>query len=520
MSANRKQMLRSTMGATLFILISKGIGFIREMIMADIFGANALTDAYNSAYSLFYLPVLLFSSCISSTLVPEYLRCEHELGDRKASRFASNTLNLFSLTALILSIIMMLFADGLVSVVYPGFDPETHALTVKLSRVMFPALMFFTAGLVLSSLLNAKERFIAAQLTGIPLSAAEITAALFFSKKYGIDAQAWAVIASGILQVLVLFPFLKGLIRFSAVLDTKDSYFRRLIKLAGPAVLAMAVNELNHMIDRMLASGLNGGDISAMTYAFKLIMFMMGVLVVPLTTVSFSQLSKDALHENGQTLVIPQVRESIKMLLTALLPLVIISAIESRHMMRFAYGRGAFTEENVRVTGTVFLFYVVGLPFFGVRDLLNRVYHAFEDTKTPMVIAMISMAVNIVLNLILRKLMGVNGLAFATGIAALVGVILLFALLRRKVKGMFDRKFVLDLMKLVLCNVPMFIVCFIMSRLIPETYGTLYVFLRLAAIAVVSLGVYAVMLFMTNKALALAVVNRVFSRFIRRKKKN
>lgn len=516
MSENRKSVVQSTFYVTLIVFVSKAIGFVREMIMADVFGANALTDAYNSAYSLFYLPVLLFSSCITSTLVPRYLHCENELGRERAGRFASTTLNLFSLTAVIISIVMMLFADGLVRVVYPGFTPDTHALTVKLSRIMFPALVFFTAALVLSNLLNAKKKFVAAQLTGIPLSVAEITAALFFSKKYGIDAQAWGVIAAGVLQVIVLVPFLRGLISYTPSFDRKDPHFRRLLALAIPAVLSMAVNELNHMVDRMLASGLNAGDISAMSYAFKIIMFMMGVLVVPLATVSFSEFSEGALDRDPARTVIPQVRENLKMLLTVLLPLVVIGAVESRHMIRFAYGRGAFTEENVLVTGTVFLFYIVGLPFFGVRDMLNHVYHAFQDTVTPMIIAAVSMALNIVLNLILRRVMGVNGLAFATAIAALLGVILLFAFLRRKVKGMFDRKFVFDIAKLLLCNVPVFAVSMILSRVLPEAYGTLRVFLRLALVAIASLTAYAAVILLTDRKTALAAVNKIIRRFKKR----
>ena len=181
------------------------------------------------------------------------------------------------------------------------------------------------------------------------------------------------VLAAGILQIVVLVPFFKGSLRYKPTFDPKDVFFRRMLVLAVPALLSMAVNELNHMVDRMLASGLNDGDISAMSYAFKLIMFIMGVLVVPLTTVSFSKMARQSIA-NDPSLAIPQVRESIKLLLTAALPIVLIAAVESRHIIRFAYGRGAFSEDSVIVTGKVFLCYVVGVPFFGLRDLTNRVY--------------------------------------------------------------------------------------------------------------------------------------------------
>lgn len=188
MASKSNHLMRTTLSVTLVIFVSKAIGFIREMIMAYYFGRDCITDAYNSAYSLFYLPVLLFSSCVTSTLVPLYIRRENELGPEGAHRFASNTLNLFATFSLLISLFMMLFAGPLVHIVYPGFSEEAHDLTVTLSRIMFPALVFFVAAIVLSTVLNAQEHYLAAQLTGLPLSFALITAAVLFSGTVGIRA--------------------------------------------------------------------------------------------------------------------------------------------------------------------------------------------------------------------------------------------------------------------------------------------------------------------------------------------
>ena len=511
-SSKRRALIGSTVSVTLMIFISKAIGFVREMIMANYFGADRVTDAYNSAYSLFYLPVLLFSSCITSTLVPLYLRSEREHGKSGSRHFSANTLTLFSLAAFAVSAFMFLLARPLVKLVYPGFYGEKLDLAVTLTRIMMPALVFFVAALVLSSLLNAQEKYVAAQLTGLPLSFSEIAAAVFLSKHYGIYPQAWGVLAAGILQIIVLFPFFRDKSHFKPTFDPKNVVFRRMLVLAVPALLSMAVNELNHMVDRMLASGLNDGDISAMSYAFKLIMFIMGVLVVPLTTVSFSKMAKQAICSDP-TVVIPQVRESIRMLLMAALPIVMIAAVESQHIIRFAYGRGAFSEENVRVTGTVFLCYVVGVPFFGLRDLINRVYHAFEDTATPMYIAAVSVAVNICLNLILRPIMGVYGLALATGIAAFIGVILLFVRLRKKVIGIFDKRFVLELLRTSCMTIPVLAVALVLSRVIPQAYGTWRVFIRLALISVASISVYAATLLFADRQR----LNRLISRLLKKR---
>ncbi len=472
MASKSNHLMRTTLSVTLVIFVSKAIGFIREMIMAYYFGRDWITDAYNSAYSLFYLPVLLFSSCVTSTLVPMYIRRENELGPEGAHQFASNTLNLFALLSLIISLLMMLFAEPLVRIVYPGFSAEAHDLTVTLSRIMFPALAFFVAAIVLSTVLNAQEHYLAAQLTGLPLSFALITAAVLFSSTVGIRAQAWGILAAGILQIVILLPALRQGFRYYPTFNLHDTHFRHLMALAVPSVLSMAVNELNHMIDRMLASMLNSGDISSMTYAFKLIMFMTGVLVVPLTTISFSKMSKQAARKDASALI-PHVRRSVSLLAFVILPIVCIAGVCSEQVIRLAYGRGRFDEESVRLTGQVFLFYVMGVPFYGMRDLMNRVYHSMENTKTPMIIACISMALNIFLNLLLRGIMGVNGLAFATSVAALVGCVLLARGITKRIGRVFNRKFVLELVKIVFSSALALAASLCMSRLLPDWRGTL-----------------------------------------------
>ena len=489
MTSKKNKFLSTTLSVTLVIFLSKGIGFVREMIMAYYFGRGMATDAYNSAYSLFYLPVLLFSSCVTSTLVPLYIQSENSLGRDAANRFGSNTLNLFMAFALGVSALMTAFARPLVRIVYPGFSGEAFDLTVSLSRVMFPALLFFVAGIVLSTILNAQEHYLAAQLTGFPLSFSLITAAILFNGTGGIRAQAWGVFIAGVLQVAILCPALRKDFRYSFTFDIRDAGFRKLIILAVPAVLSMAVNELNHMIDRMLASALNAGDISSMAYAFKIVMFMMGVIVVPLTTIAFSNMSRTAANKNIKAFS-EQVRDSVALLSSVIFPLVMIAAVCSKEIIRLAYFRGQFDETSVLLTGEVFLFYVVGVPFYGLRDIMNRVYHSLQDTKTPMIVACVSMAVNIALNLVLRRAMGVNGLAFATTVAALIGVILLSSGIERRIRGTFNRAFASDMLRILVSSAFALAVSFAVSRLIPPWTGTFKVFLWLAVVAGCGLTAY------------------------------
>ena len=171
---------KTTLVLTLVIFLSKAFGFVRESIIAAYFGTGMEADAYTAAYGIYYVPILLFGSCISSTLIPLYVDLRSKRSPLHADRLASNALNLFAAFGLIVAAAMFLFADPILSLLYHGFDVEKHALTVELMRIMLPGLGFAIAALVLLNLLNAQERFTAAQLTGFPLSVCTICGAVLF----------------------------------------------------------------------------------------------------------------------------------------------------------------------------------------------------------------------------------------------------------------------------------------------------------------------------------------------------
>ena len=181
--ARKNRLLQTTMLVTLVIIFSKAVGFLREMVVAHYFGTQPENDAYVAAYALFYIPVLLLNSCITSTLVPMYTEARARRGLERADRFASNAINILALIALGVTVLMLLLAGPLVRLVYSGYEPWKAQLTAELVRVMVLTLAFNITSISLSSLLNAQEKYIAAQITGFPLSFAIICAAALFAAR-------------------------------------------------------------------------------------------------------------------------------------------------------------------------------------------------------------------------------------------------------------------------------------------------------------------------------------------------
>ena len=486
--AQKDKLVRTTFLVTAVIILSKLFGLARDVVTAGVFGTGLENDAYASAYTLFYFPVLMFNSCITATIVPLFVEERQRFSAKHANRFASNALNLFMLAALVIAAAMYVFAEPIVRLIF-RFDAEGIALTVKLTRVMLLGLVFNVASIVFSSLLNAMEQFLAAQLTGFPLSICVMVSVLVFSGTAGVAAIAWGVFAASVLQALIQIPFMTGWFQYEPIIDFADRRFHRLLKLAGPAMLSMGISEINHLIDRSLASGLVTGSISAMNYAYKLITFLLGVLMVPLTTIMFSKMSRLAAEDNRAG-VMEALRRSITMILLAALPIAAVAIVMSEDVVALIYQRGSFTRESVVMTGSVLACYVIGVPSFGLRDLLNRTFHSLQDTRTPFCVACLVVALNIGMNLVLRVFLGARGLALATSLSSYCGLAVMLVLLRRRIGNIHGERILPEIVKLVIAAAVCAAACLLVRSVLPQSEGILYVLLRLVVSTAAAFAAY------------------------------
>ena len=487
--ARKNKLLQTTVLVTLVIIASKAVGFIREMVAAHYFGTKTEYDAYVAAYALFYVPVMLLNSCITSTLVPMYTEARTRRGDLRADRFASNTINILALIALGVTVAMLLLAGPLVRIVYSGYEPWKAQLTTELVRTMVLTLAFNITSISLASLLNAREKYIAAQITGFPLSFAIIAAAMLFAGQYGVRALGWGVFAANVLQTLVLVPFMCGWFHYRPVINFRDRRFRRLLALAGPAVLSMAVSELNHMVDQWRASSGNPGDVSALSYGYKVITLLTGVVIVPLTTIMFSRMSQ-LVARNDRRGILQIVRRSTVTIAMVMVPIIAICAVGNQDVIKALYLSGEFGLQSAAVTASVFLFYVIGVLGFGLRDLLNRTFHAMQDTRTTMYVSAGIVVANVILNNIFHSLMGVRGLALATTVSGTGGMLVLFYLLRRKLRHLGIRRILPDMAKIFLASGLTAVAALGMGSLMPEAQTRGLAILRVLAMGFAGMGVY------------------------------
>jgi putative peptidoglycan lipid II flippase len=191
---------------------------------------------------------------------------------------------------------------------------------------------------------------------------------------------------------------------------------KEMILIALPVILGTAVNEINVLVDRTLASRITVGGISALNYAKRLNGFVQGLFVVSVTTVLYPMISKMAAEGNMKRLK-AYLAEAVSMVNLLVIPATVGAMIFAREIVALLFGRGAFTIEAVAMTSSALFYYSIGMTAFGLKNVLTRGFYSLQDTRTPMINASIAVITNIVLNIILSRFLGIGGLALATSIS-------------------------------------------------------------------------------------------------------
>ncbi|MDI6711216.1 MAG: murein biosynthesis integral membrane protein MurJ [Bacillota bacterium] len=432
-------------------VVSKVLGFGREAALAAVFGASGATDAYLVAM---IIPALLFGvvgSTITTVGIPLFAEYIHD--PRRRGELPGLLWSTFHGMLLFLGLAVVVawpLAPWLVRVLAPGFAGEQAELTVLLVRVLLPAVVFMGLAGWAQGVLNAHQRFAAPAAVGIPYNVIIIAAVLAAGGWWGIEGVAVATLVAIATQFLIQLPTFARLgLPYRPFFDWRHPGLWRMLALAGPVIIGVGANQLNVIVDRMLASGLAEGSISALNYAQKALNLPVGLFAFPLVTVLYPSLSRHSVVGDAAAFRETLVR-GLSVLGFLMIPMTVGLIVLRADFVRFLFQRGAFDEVDAAMTGTAVLFYSLGILFIVWRDYLNRAFYAMQDTATPTWTGVAAVAVNVGLNLALVRVMGLGGLALASSAAAFVGFALLLWRLRRRLGRLGGRRLALETGKVCL----------------------------------------------------------------------
>ncbi len=419
-------------------LLSRILGFVRDFVIARIFGAGMLTDAFFVAFKLPNLLRRLFAEgAFSQAFVPILGEYKSKHGELETRQLVDHVATLLFLILLVVTLLGMAAAPLLVYISAPGFaaDANKFALTVELTRITFPYILFMSLVALSGGVLNTWSRFAVPAFTPVLLNLAFIGMALFATPYFDqpVMALAWAVFLGGALQLAFQLPSLKriGMLpRFS--INWQDAGVRRILKLMAPAVLGVSVAQVSLLINTIFASFLSTGSVSWLYYADRLMEFPSGMLGAALGTILLPSLAK--YHAGRQFDDYSKLLDwGLRLTLLLAAPAALALAIIAVPLIATLFYHGAFTAVDVFKTRDALVAYSIGLLGLILIKVLAPGFYARQNVRTPVKIALVTLLVTQLLNIVF--IYGLNlahaGLALSIGLAACLNATLLYRGLRR-----------------------------------------------------------------------------------------
>ncbi|MCB1829933.1 MAG: murein biosynthesis integral membrane protein MurJ, partial [Gammaproteobacteria bacterium] len=418
-------------------LVSRVLGFVRDLVFAHLFGASAGTDAFFVAFKIpNFLRRLFAEGAFSVAFVPVLTEYKEKRGFDQLKLFIDHVAGTLGVVLLAVTLLGIIGAPVLVMIFAPGFigDPEKLTLASDMLRLTFPYLFFISLTALAGGILNSHDRFGIPAFTPVLLNISMIGCALWLSPMMDrpVVALAWGVLFAGIVQLLFQGPFLiqlKLLPKFKFA--PKDEGVRKIGRLMLPALFGVSVTQLNLLLDTLIASFLVTGSISWLYYSDRLMEFPLGVLGVALGTVILPSLSRT--HATESTDGFSHTLDwGLRWVLLLGTPAAVGLFLLSGPMISTLFQSNAFSAEDVAMAQKSLMAYSLGLVPFILIKVLAPGYYARQDTRTPVRIAVIAMAANMVMNIVLVFPLAHAGLALATTLSASLNAFLLFRGLRRE----------------------------------------------------------------------------------------
>lgn len=434
-----RSLFKSTARVGANTLLSRILGFVRDIVIARMFGAGTGADAFFVAFRIPNLLRRLFAEgAFSTAFVPVLTEYKTQKSHQEVQQLVAHVAGLLGGILFLVTAAGVAAAPVIVLVFAPGFldNPEKFDLTVQMVRITFPYILFISLTAFAGGILNSYGRFGVPAFTPVLLNLSLIASALWLAPQMAepVTALAWGVFVAGIVQLGFQLPFIKGLgFLLKPKLKRGHEGVRRILRLIIPATVGVSVAQINLLVDTLIASFLITGSISWLYYSDRMVEFPLGVFGIALATVILPNLSRQHAADSPEAFS-RTLDWALRLVLVIGAPAAIGLALLASPILTTLFQYGEFGRGDVRMAALSLVAYSTGLLAFIAVKVLAPGYYARQDTRTPVRIAIVAMLTNIVLNLALVVPLKHAGLALATSIAAYLNAVLLYrGLLRRDI---------------------------------------------------------------------------------------
>lgn len=440
------------------MILSRVLGYLRDVVIYAEFGQNRLTDAYNAAFSIpDFLYMLLVGGALSSAFIPVFTSYISTNREDEAWEVASIILNLI-MTLMILGITLgMIFTPQLIKLMVPGFSQEFADLTVKLTRIMFIQAFFMGLSGLCMGILNSYKHFLMPALGSVLYNLSIVAfgwlLAVYFNM--GIMGFSIGVVIGAVANFSVQLPKLIQLgMRYRFTFNIFNPGVIKIFTLMVPVLIGLSVTQFNLFVNQNLASTLPPGIVAALRTGQRLMQLPIGIFAIAVAVAIFPTLTeyaaKNEMSEFKKTMSLGT-RSVIFLTLPAAVGLMVLRV----PIVRLLFEQGEFTHQATIATAHALLFYSIGLFGYSAQQVLNRSFYAIQDTVTPVIVGILTIVINLVLNFALVHPLGHGGLALAYSIAGIFSMVALLYFLRRKIGPINGKAFIISFVRNLLASVLM-----------------------------------------------------------------
>jgi len=488
-------LIASTSTFGFFTLISRILGYVRDILIAIFLGTSFFADAFFVAFRLPNTFRRLFAEgAFNAAFIPSYAG---ELAQNKeqADQFARNVFTLLFIILLFLVLVAEIFMPQLIYLIAPGFykDPEKLKLAVDLSRITFPFLFFICLASFFGAILNSYNKFAAAAAAPIILNVILI-GSLFFSQWVNISdvlILSYAVSLAGFLQLIVLLFFVRK--NFKPILSIKikiDGKIKFFFGKLLPSIFSSGVTQINILVGTIIAS-FQSGAVSYLYYADRVYQINLAVAGIAVGTVMLPELSKHVKKNNSEKITNLQNR-ALELCLFLSVPAAVALVLASDQIITSLFGYGSFDNVSVINTAIALTFFAFGVPAFSILKIFSNFFFARNDTKTPFYLSVVSVTLNIMISVSLFSRFGFIIIPIATSISSWINVLMLYYFIKKRDLHIFDSKFIYKFPRMILSVVVMGAILYLLLGFFSDKfhYNESWKFIYLFIIVIISLLSY------------------------------
>jgi putative peptidoglycan lipid II flippase len=452
----------------LAVLCSRVLGLAREQIFAALFGGGRVMDAFTIAFRIPNLLRDLFAEgALSTAFVTVFTRTATLQDGAAAWRLANKVATLTVVTLSAITVLGIVSAPWLVALLAPGFDPAKAALTVTLTRIMWPFILVVSLAALVMGMLNARSVFgvpaMASSFFNLGSIVAGVVLGYWLDPHFGpraILGLAIGTLIGGALQLLVQLPTLRREgYRYRPDLRWSDPGVRAILRLMGPSVIAASTTQVNVLVNSVFASKLGDGPTFWLTVAFRLMQLPLGIFGVALGTVALPLLARMAATGNTAAFR-SELAHGMRLAFLMTIPASIGLIVLAEPIISVLYQHGRFTAYETAESAGALRFYAIGLCGYAALKVLVNAFYALDRRKTPMVVSFIAVALNLLLNWVFTRELGWGhrGLAFSTACVASSNFLILYLLMRAQLGRLESRAMLTLLAKVALASAALFAV--------------------------------------------------------------